>query len=132
MSIEEGKKHLDDENFEKAYSIFKKLTKDKNPQAFYYIGIMYSHGKGKEVCKLIHLFIALIKAFKYFQRSAELNCYSGLNALGVAYETGKGVKQNMDKAIFYYEEACKLGSCKAYNNLGILFKNGKGVNNYYK
>jgi TPR repeat protein len=47
--------------------------------------------------------------------------------LGFCYDTGYGIKQNMEKAVNYYIHACKLHSIAAFFNLTICYYYGDGV-----
>ena len=47
--------------------------------------------------------------------------------LGVMYEKGTGVKQQIPQAIFWYIKAAEQKHARAHYNLGNLFFNGRGV-----
>jgi tetratricopeptide (TPR) repeat protein len=46
-----------------------------------------------------------------------------LEALGFAYEKGRGTKRDLDKAILYYNAAIEAGNVYTYRNLGLLYHN---------
>lgn len=48
-------------------------------------------------------------------------------ALGRAYETGNGVRQNPEQAAVWYHKAAEQGNAKAQNSLGVLHWLGNGV-----
>ena len=48
-------------------------------------------------------------------------------ALGRAYETGKGVPQNDDRAFIWYQKAAEQGLAKAQVQVGIMYRNGQGI-----
>jgi len=51
--------------------------------------------------------------------------------LGIAYDLGRGVRQNYSKARKLYKKACDKNNMNACFNLGILYDNGKGVRQNY-
>ena len=51
--------------------------------------------------------------------------------LGLAYEKGRGVGQNLRKAEQWYRTAAEKGHAEAQNNLGGLFQDGIGVGQNY-
>lgn len=81
VSVQDGISALDKKNYEKAYSIFMKSCKLKNPGACYNLAVMYDFGMGikKEKEKAIELY--------------EMSCKNGIvNAcfnLGVIYDKGE-------------------------------------------
>jgi TPR repeat protein len=48
-------------------------------------------------------------------------------ALGLLYDTGRGVMQNSIEAANWYRRAADQGFAEAENNLGALYSNGEGV-----
>ncbi len=53
------------------------------------------------------------KARKYFERACGLNNGGGCATLGMLYEDGQGVGEDLTKATQFYSKACKLGEQKA-------------------
>lgn len=51
--------------------------------------------------------------------------------LGLAYEKGRGVGQNLRKAEQWYRKAAEKGHVEAQNNLGGLYQDGIGVGQNY-
>lgn len=51
--------------------------------------------------------------------------------LGLAYEKGRGVGQNLKKAEQWYRKAAEKGHVEAQNNLGGLYQDGIGVGQNY-
>lgn len=47
--------------------------------------------------------------------------------IGVCYENGYGVEQNMSKAFKCYKKSVEMGSNDALFNLAICYENGIGV-----
>src|SRR6185312_570848 len=52
------------------------------------------------------------------------------NYLGVCYENGIGVEQNIQKAVKLYQKAAEQGDARALNILGFCYENGTGVEKY--
>ena len=48
-------------------------------------------------------------------------------ALAIAFDTGKGVEEDDEKAILWYKRAAERGHMHAQHNLGISYENGDGV-----
>jgi len=48
-------------------------------------------------------------------------------ALAKAYETGIGVRQNLEQSAIWYRKAAEQGNAKAQNSLGVLYWLGTGV-----
>jgi TPR repeat protein len=48
-------------------------------------------------------------------------------SLGVAYATGRGVEQSLDRAIGWWQEAAAQGHLGAQLNLGLIYWRGEGV-----
>lgn len=61
------------------------------------------------------------------EKGCELKDSASCNILGVAYEDGKGVKQDYKKAKEYYGKACDLGLQNACDNYAIVNKILHGV-----
>ena len=60
------------------------------------------------------------EAFPFCQKACNLNNGLACSALGVLYDAGHGVRQNLQTAKEYYGKACDLGlqiSCDAYRRL---------------
>ena len=47
--------------------------------------------------------------------------------LGVMYENGVGVPENVADAVKWYRLAAEQGRARAQNNLGVMYENGEGV-----
>ncbi len=54
------------------------------------------------------------------------------NLLGMMYELGKGVPQNLGKSITYYRQAAEQGNRYAQYNLAVSFDSGTGVPQNYR
>ena len=53
-------------------------------------------------------------------------------SLGVLYERGDGVPQDIKQAVRWYRLAAEQGDAIAQFNLGIMYDNGRGVSQDYK
>ena len=62
----------------------------------------------------------------YLQLANKGNAEGAYN-LGVCYEHGDGVKQDLEKAVAWYRKAADQGYAKAQFNLGVCYTNGYGV-----
>ncbi|MGB9198149.1 MAG: tetratricopeptide repeat protein [Terriglobales bacterium] len=61
------------------------------------------------------------------QKKAEAGDSSAEFALGQAYETGKDVHRDFQRAAFWYRKAAEQGNPKAQGSLGVLYWIGEGV-----
>lgn len=66
-------------------------------------------------------------AFDAFSRSANLGYPQAQMALGVMYETGKGVGQDLGAALGWYKKAAEAGDAFSQFKVGVAFANGAGV-----
>lgn len=62
-----------------------------------------------------------------FQRRCDEGDLAACNILGLMYETGSGVGQNMGRAREIYREACEAGETAACTSLGLLLAHGDGM-----
>jgi TPR repeat protein len=61
-------------------------------------------------------------------RKASADGHAGaMNALGLAYERGVGVRKDMGEAARWYQRSAEAGNSAAMHRLGLAFKNGDGV-----
>lgn len=66
-------------------------------------------------------------AFKEACRMADHDCQYSQCLLGIMYENGVGVKQDIEKAIVWYKKAASKGVAEAQFRLGRLYYFGKKV-----
>ena len=52
--------------------------------------------------------------------------------LGIAYDYGRGVKQDYKEAVEWYRKAAEQGDAKAQHNLGVNYSKGQGVKQDHK
>ncbi|MGD2117915.1 MAG: SEL1-like repeat protein [Chromatiales bacterium] len=66
-------------------------------------------------------------ALPLYQEAADRSDPIAINALGVMYKLGQGVKPDWDRAIRLYKQAADMGNAMAMNNYGYAFLTGEGV-----
>lgn len=64
-------------------------------------------------------------AVKWAQKAADNGSGEGCWILGLAYEHGRGVKEDLNLAIEYFEKGVNLGHAKCMGNLGAIYMNGQ-------
>lgn len=67
------------------------------------------------------------EGLRWLRRAAAHGSTAAMNNLGLAYETGTGVKTDAHKAARWYREAAERGGDMAQANLGECYLNGYGV-----
>ena len=65
-------------------------------------------------------------ALRLWRPLAETGNARAQNNLGVMYENGKGVPQNINEAVKWYRLAAEQGYAGAQNNLGLIYAIGRG------
>ncbi|PIE00676.1 MAG: hypothetical protein CSA81_13570 [Acidobacteria bacterium] len=63
------------------------------------------------------------KAVEFWEKAAQAGSPEAKCNLGILYENGDGVAQDLDKAREYYDEAARGGAEAAYYNMARLFDN---------
>ena len=64
---------------------------------------------------------------KWYTKAAEQGDAAAQFNLGICYDFGEGVEQDMQKAVEWYTKAAEQGNAKAQFNLGGCYKDGEGV-----
>src|SRR5258707_1965827 len=67
------------------------------------------------------------EALNQWQPLAEQGIARAQNNLGVIYENGKGVPQDINEALKWYRLAAEQNYGGAENNLGLIYALGRGV-----
>ncbi|PKY28792.1 kinase-like protein [Rhizophagus irregularis] len=67
------------------------------------------------------------KAFKLYQKAADLGNLYGIYSLGDCYENGIGTNIDYQKAFKLYQKAADLGIAIGINGLGYCYQNGFGT-----
>jgi hypothetical protein len=102
-----------EDNYKKAFKLFKKSAKQNNDIAMTDLGILYKYGRG---CNL-----NFNKARKWFEKAAELGNDKAAYSLGYLYLKGFGsIDQDYLKAVYWFEKSDYpmakywLGTCYYY------------------
>ena len=102
-----------EDNYKKAFKLFKKSAKQNNDMAMTDLGILYKYGRG---CNL-----NFNKARKWFEKAAELGNDKAAYSLGYLYLKGFGsIDQDYLKAVYWFEKSDYpmatywLGTCYYY------------------
>lgn len=110
-------------NQKEALEWYLKAAENGDPQANYYVGIMYYYGEGAEMNKS--------EAYKWYMKATYKGNVDAMEAIGMQYHSGQGVAQDYEKALYWYEKAVEKGSKKVYGNIGSLYYFGDGVSKVY-
>src|SRR5438309_1186493 len=73
------------------------------------------------------IFILIIHAFEWFEKSAKQEYGDSQNNLGYFYENGIGITKDLEKAIYWYKKAVENGNENAKYNLELCYQIGKGI-----
>ena len=106
-------------DFKTAFKEMFPLAEQGNIDAQFYIGSMYSEGKG--VTKNDK------RAAKWYTLAAEQGDMWAQNTLAGRYETGTGVRKNYKTAFDWYAKSAEQGYDASQYYLGNMYSDGKGV-----
>jgi len=67
------------------------------------------------------------KAALFFKKACDYGDPKGCHALGIFYDSGKGVVKNAKQAVKYYQKACIKDDYRACSNLAVMYYQGTGV-----
>ncbi len=109
--------------YESALEHFTEYAKMGNARAQYYLGEMYSYGRG--------IFRDYAKAVEWYRKSAERGNARAQYSLGRMYENGRCVSKDYVKAVEWYRKSAEQGNSKAQYSLGYMYRNGLGVSRDY-
>ena len=101
-----------------ALAIFTPLAKAGHPDAQYYLGRMYEHGKGVAEDDAI--------AAKWYHLAAEVEHAKAQNSLGRMYLFGIGVELDHAEAMRWYRRTAEAGDVHAQSKLGDIYYYGEG------
>lgn len=123
------------ENLESAVACYLQAAEQGHAEAQYNLGICLTRGEGiaKDDQQALHWFEKATRQghpearFYVIKRSAQRGSPVAQYALGVLYEKGEGVSQNLEKAIAAYRKAAEAGHADAQFELGRRYSNGDGL-----
>eukprot|EP00826_Nyctotherus_ovalis_P058214 TRINITY_DN7988_c0_g2_i11.p1 TRINITY_DN7988_c0_g2~~TRINITY_DN7988_c0_g2_i11.p1 ORF type:complete len:275 (-),score=39.06 TRINITY_DN7988_c0_g2_i11:42-866(-) len=73
-----------------------------------------------------------VRAIRLFKEAKELGCIRAFNNLGLCYEQGLGVEQNIDTSISLYKEAADNNYFPAVYNLGFAYLKRARITSQYE
>ena len=111
-------------NYDVAFRLFSKLSKNGDSESQFYLGLMYANGQGVEQ--------SYEEAVKWYRKSAYQGNAGAQNNLGVKYANGQGVEQSYEEAVKWYRKSADQGNAWAQNNLGLSYEYGQGVEQSYE
>lgn len=117
--VEQGKKHLENENYTEAMACFQKAAEKGNAEAEYNIAVLYFDGLGVEE--------DYETSAEWLKKSAEKDYPEAQNMLAVMYYGGVGVPQDYEKAAKWAKKAAAYDMTDAQYVLASLYADGKGV-----
>jgi hypothetical protein len=121
-SLDIGKKHLEEKQYDKALSQFKIAAKEEIPEANFQIALLYLENK-------VRINDKFEKAFEYFEKAVNAGHSKAYNYCGLYWANGWGkCKVDLPKAVEFYQKGVAQGDDSAQNNLGYLYMyGGKGL-----
>ena len=122
--LEKAKSASGAKDYQTAFEIWKSLAEQRNAEAQFNLGRMYSYGRG---VKQNHK-----KAVKWYQLAGEQGNAEAQFNCGLMYHNGLGVKQDHKEAVKWLELAGELGNAEAQINLGRMYAKGRGVKENHK
>jgi hypothetical protein len=99
--------------------LFRPLAEQGYPRAQYFVGVMYSNGRGVPQ--------DYAEAVKWYRLAAEQGNPDAQNNFGFSYQNGHGVPQDYAEAVKWYRRAADQGDAFAQDNLGWSYFHGHGV-----
>lgn len=117
--VEQGKNHLENENYTQAMTCFQKAAEKGNAEAEYNIANLYGDGLGIEA--------DIETAAEWLKKSAEKDYPEAQNVLAILYYKGMGVPQDFEKAAKWAKKAAACDMAEAQFVLANLYADGKGV-----
>lgn len=103
---------------QKVEEIFRKNAEQGDKEAQFCLALLLDYKKGTD---------GQSEAVEWYRKVAEQGDARAQRALGAAYATGKGVKQDFEQAAEWFRKAAELGDFAAQRNLGYLYLHGEGV-----
>ena len=111
-----GLAHLNYQEYDKAFEIWRRLAEDGSAQAQFDLGVMMHNGLGvaKDPEKSIY----------WFEKAAAQHHADAENYLGAIYNTGNGAPQDIEKALHFLKRAMDQGHETARQNYLKLLSEG--------
>ena len=103
---------LQNQEYDTAYDLFHVLAAQDDALAQYEIGSLYHRGAGVDR--------DVLRASRWYERSAELGYVEAQYRLGNMYLMGEGVRQSDSEAAHWFEKAAQQGHADARSNLSNL------------
>lgn len=119
IDIQRGLEAFGAKNYNDAYRVFLKYSKNLNAECSFAMGYMFHYGKGVKQDDN--------EAFKWAQKSAKAKNPNGQWLLGLLYEDGKGVTADYSEAFRLYSLSAEQGNSGGQYNLGSMYYNGRQV-----
>lgn len=106
-------------NYPEALASFSKAADRGQPEAQYYLGILYRDGLGVKQDDQ--------KTLMWFQKAADQGDLKAQANIGFIYANGLGVTPDLNKAAFWYRKSADGGYSVAQYLLGMMYLEGKGI-----
>ena len=103
---------LQNQEYDTAYDLFYALAAQDDALAQYEIGSLYHRGAGVDK--------DVLRASRWYERSAELGYVEAQYRLGNMYLMGEGVRQSDSEAAHWFEKAAQQGHADARSNMSNL------------
>lgn len=154
--VKEAELALAENNYIKANLLYDKACNNNNAKACLNIGVSYEKGYGviKNKLKASKLYEKscngnfllachylgdfnynrknYLKSSKLYLKACSGNIIKSCNALAEQYQTGIGIKKDIELAIKLYSKSCKGNNSYACNSLGAIYGNGFIVKRNYE
>lgn len=119
----EGIKAFKFGDYQKAYEQLSSAARRGDTEAQFYLGRMYTYGRGVETNSSV--------AFDWYLKAAEGGHQRAMAIVGYAYDKGIGVAEDDAKAVAWYRKSAQQGDVAAQRNLGLMYRNGESVERDY-
>ncbi|KAF9357480.1 hypothetical protein BGX26_003667 [Mortierella sp. AD094] len=107
------------QNYSMALEKFHVAAAQNHVSAQYFLGVMYSGGKGVPQ--------DYPRAMEWYLKATDQGDTSSQNNIGVFYYNGTGVPRDYSKAMAWFLRAANRGCAASQNWLGTMYCNGSGV-----
>ena len=121
------------QNYEMAAKCYRKAAEKKDAEALYNLALLHMKGQGVKLDYKVSLDLLKEAAtqpdtIKVQNHKIPNDCVSDAeHALGLLYQQGMYVEENITMAVYWYERAVKHNNDSSANNLGLLYQRGIGV-----